>query len=118
MGKKLIFVYNANSDFFSVIKDNVTKIVAPSKYTCNLCMITHGNFGVKKKWSEFISTLKIKSEFLHKDEFLKKYKDAKTNFPCVFIQESNKLKLIIDNKKMNSFKTMDELIDSISNAIK
>ena len=71
--KKLIFIYNADSGFFNSLKDTVQKTVAPKSYDCKLCQVTFGAFSMKDDWREFINQLSIKVEFLHKDEFIKKY---------------------------------------------
>ena len=40
------FVYNADGDVFSLVGDFAHKIFSPKTYNCNLCAITHGNFGM------------------------------------------------------------------------
>ena len=75
--KKIIFVYNAKSGLFNSLKDTVHKTLSPNTYECNLCQVTFGAFNMKDEWKEFIENLKIKSEFLHKNEFIKKYNISK-----------------------------------------
>ena len=88
--RELILVYNADSGFFNIIKDGLHKIVLPSTYQCNLCALTYNTVRMKDKWKTFIDKLKIPSEFLHRDEFLRMLKthphnieDAK--FPSIFL---------------------------------
>jgi hypothetical protein len=117
--KKLIFVYNADSGFFSTLTDFAHKIISPDTYSCNLCKITYGNTGVKKEWKDFIQSLSIKSEFLHKDEFIKKYPDENNQeFPCVFVLQNNKLKLLISAKEINSVDSLDSLISLTKNKLR
>jgi hypothetical protein len=63
MGKKVIFVYNADSGIFNSIEDYVHKIVSPSTYGCNLCGLTYGNMGMKNNWKQYISGQKYPVEF-------------------------------------------------------
>lgn len=116
MKPKIIFVYNAEGDFFSSAKDFVHKIVAPKSYSCNLCKITSGNFKIKDKWKDFILSLGIEVEFLHKDEFLKKYK-SEENFPAAFIEEKE-LKILVNQKEINQVKDLDELITLVNKKLK
>ena len=110
MKKKIIFVYNADSDFFSSVSDFAHKIISPGTYKCNLCKITYGNLGAKKKWKEFVSGLKFETEFLHKDEFVKKYGMKKFGLPAIYIEETRKLKLVVSSKEINSIKNLDGMI--------
>ncbi len=106
---KLIFVYNADSGFFNSLTDYTHKLISPSTYKCNLCALTYGNLGEKRKWTEFIKSLD--TEFLHKDEFHKKY-SVKAELPAIF---DGKLKLLISAKKLAKLKTLDELINLVKN---
>jgi len=113
---KLIFVYNADSDYLSSIKDAVIKVVAPAKYQCNLCAVTHGAFTMNKEWKEFIKGLGIDVEFLHKDEFNKTHKEFK-EFPAVFRKET-KLKLLISKNELNSCKSTTCLKELVLHKLK
>lgn len=116
MKKKIIFVYNADSDFFSSVKDLAHKIIAPKNYSCNLCKITFGNFKIKEKWRDFILHLGIEVEFLHKDEFLKKYK-SEESFPAAFI-EKERLEILIKQEEINKLKNLSELIMLVNKKLK
>jgi len=65
---------------------------------------------MKEEWEEFIKKSKVDFEFLHKDEFIKKY-GKKESFPAVFDEKLNK---IIKPKEINSIQTLEELISLIS----
>ncbi|MDE3183394.1 MAG: hypothetical protein KGM16_08250 [Bacteroidota bacterium] len=67
--QKLLFVYNAGSDFFSSLTDMAHKTFSPSTYQCHLCTLTFGKFSIKKEWKSFIDSLAIKSVFLYKNQF-------------------------------------------------
>jgi len=106
---KLIFVYNADSDLPSSLIDMVHKIVKPSTYQCNLCMITYGPLSMKKEWRDFIDSLEIETEFLHRDEFQKKYKSQEKKLPAVFIEKNKKVELLITAKEINNCKSIRDL---------
>ena len=114
---KLLFVYNANSDKMSMALDFMHKIISPSTYACDLCAITYGNFGIKKEWGDFIKALPSESEFLHKDEFKKKYPGINTDFPVVYCINKDEMKLCISANEMKSMSlhTLMEHITTIVN---
>lgn len=109
--KKLIFVYNANSGFINSLSEYYTKKINPDGYDCNLCKITFPGWSMDKDWKKFIDSLKIKSEFLHKDEFYKKYPDKSKfrDFPCAFIDDGKELKLRVTSKEINKCDSISEL---------
>jgi hypothetical protein len=106
---KIIFVYNADSGVFNLLGDVAHKIFSPQTYQCNLCAITHGNFGMRGEWREYLKTLKVPFEFLHADEFKSRYKIEDIKLPAVFREDGGDLKLIIDSKTINSCHSVDDL---------
>jgi hypothetical protein len=108
---KLIFVYNANEDLFSQVTDYVHKILSPKTYACNLCSLTHSNFGMRKEWKEFIETIDAELVFLHKDEFWKEYPKLNTEkFPAIFIQNrENEPEILISQSEIDSIKDLNLL---------
>ena len=116
---KLIFVYNADSSVFSQVSDAVKKVVTPSKYECNLCMITYGAISMKDEWREFLDALPFEKEFLHRDEFQKQYPELEsTKLPAIFISQNNALNLLISAEEINKQKNITGLKDIISAKIK
>ncbi|MFW9874655.1 MAG: hypothetical protein ACFFG0_16230 [Candidatus Thorarchaeota archaeon] len=107
--KKLVFVYNADSDVISLFKDFWKKILRSGSYQCRLCGITYGAFSMKKEWKEFIKNLNIDTEFLHKDEFEEKYGLNDSLYPSAYLNQDGKLKLLISQEEMNSVKDLDEI---------
>jgi hypothetical protein len=109
--QQLIFVYNADSNLFSLVTDFVHKIISPKTYQCNLCKITFGSLGVKSKWRSYIQSLQTPVKFLHKDEFVHQYpKLASADLPAVYKVEADKIKLIITSEEINSINSIDDLI--------
>ena len=113
----IIFVYNANSGIITVVSDYFKKIFTPKTYPCNLCAVTYNNFGMKKEWKDFIFNLDYSIEFLHKDEFDKKYRIKNNKFPSVYIKKNNEIKLLLPAEKINKIKSLEELIKIIKEKI-
>jgi len=116
---ELILVYNADSGIFNTIKDGINKIVSPRTYQCNLCALTYGTITMKDEWKTFIDNLGISTEFLHRDEFLKRLELHPHNimdirFPAVFIRKKEQVGLFIDHNEINKSKTLQELMDLIT----
>ena len=108
----LVFVYNADSGVFNTLTDIAHKIMSPRTYECNLCNLTHGYFKARDEWLGFLRGLDVEIEFLHRDEFVKKY-HTEADYPAVFIKENNDLKLWINKDKINSLSSTEELMKVI-----
>ncbi len=80
----LLFVYNADSGLFNTLADIGHKIFSPSTYQCALCSLTHGYFNERSQWQAFVEQLDCRCEFLHRDEFRKRYPKAQHRLPAVF----------------------------------
>jgi len=114
---KIIFVYNADSGVFNLLSDIAHKMFSPQTYACNLCAITHSNFGMKKEWKAYLDSLANPLEFLHADEFQTKYKYEKLNLPAIFIEENGVLKQIADAAQINQSKSIEDLKLIINNEL-
>jgi hypothetical protein len=108
--KRLIFVYNADGDVFSTVTDFAHKIISPKTYACSLCSLTYGNFGIKKDWAEYIKTVQPSPEFLHKDEFIKKYSPSGViKYPVVVTLKDSIPEIFISDEELNAAKSLDDL---------
>lgn len=117
--KKLIFVYNADSDTLSMIKDMITKVVAPKSYQCNLCAITYGPLSMKDRWRKFLDTLPQEKIFLHKDEFQTKYpKQKDTTLPAIFIEDNDELITLVSSSEINVQNNLSQLEGLIKGRLK
>jgi len=116
---KLIFVYNTDSSVFSQVSDAVKKILTPSKYECNLCMVTYGAISMKDEWRKFLDALPFEKEFLHRDEFHKQHPELKsTKLPTIFISQNNTLNPLVSADEINMQKNIDGLKNIINGKIK
>jgi len=114
--EKLIFIYNANSGKHNALLDTMHKIVSPNTYNCNLCDITFGLFTENKTWRKFRETSKVEMVFLHKDEYLKKYKSKfnyKFTFPIVLAEHLESLSVFIKTDELNKLKNQEGLMKEI-----
>jgi hypothetical protein len=109
MKKSILFVYNADSGIFNTVTDIAHKIFSPQSYECNLCAITYGNFAIKGEWKEFLETLDAELEFLHRDEFIKKYRLSEVALPAVFLKSAEGLELWINAAEINSCSSVDDV---------
>ena len=113
----LVFVYNARSGVFNLAFDVAHKIFSPETYACNLCAVTHGNFGMKNEWREYLDALENPLEFLHADELKAKYQIETVKLPAVFKKENESLELLIDAAEINSCRAINDLKQIINNKI-
>lgn len=111
---RLVFVYNADSGLFNALIDFAHKTFSPQTYQCNLCAITYSMFGMKKDWQEFLKTLELPLEFLHKDELLKKYKIENPSLPAIYLKADHDLLLWITTEEINRCASLIDLQQRIS----
>lgn len=81
---RLLFVYNADSGLFNALGDIGHKLFSPETYPCQLCALTHGLLRERQDWRGFIGTLEADCEFLHRDQFHKRFLGLVQPLPAVF----------------------------------
>jgi len=111
--KQLVFVYNADSGMFNTLTDIAHKVFSPQTYECNLCAISHSYFTERDEWKNFISNLGAECEFLHRDEFLKKYSSNEKQFPVIFELLDSELHLRLSSEAINACQSMEDLKQAI-----
>jgi len=112
----IVFVYNADSGLFNTLTDTAHKLFSPDTYECNLCAMTFSALGMKKEWKEFLNTLDIPLEFLHRDELKEKY-STEVELPAIFVKSGKELNLIIEASAINECKDIEELKELVNNKI-
>ena len=115
--KHLVFVYNADSGMFNTLTDIAHKVFSPKTYECNLCAISHSYLSERSEWKEFIQELGVECEFLHRDEFTKKYSSEEKNFPVIFELNDGELKVSLSAEQNNACKSMDDLKTAINEVV-
>ena len=114
---ELIFIYNAKSGLVNEFLDFAHKIVSPSTYNCNLCALSYGNFTMKKKWSDYISSLPVRSTFTYKDK-VSEYGYNNIELPSIIFRNGSRSKVIISSEEINKLKKIDQLINILSDRLK
>ena len=114
---ELIFIHNAKSGIVNEFLDFAHKIISPSTYNCNLCAISYGNFTMKKKWSDYISSLPVRSTFTYKDK-VSEYGYDNIKLPSIIFKDKSKSKVIISSEEINKLKKIDHLINILSDRLK
>jgi len=112
---KLIFVYNADSGPVSGLFDIGHKLFSPDTYQCGLCSLTFDTFAEKKIWKEFREKADAEMEFLHRDEFEKKY--GKTYTYPVVLEEKEELETVLSKEDIDSIPNVEALMKTISEKI-
>ncbi|SFQ72240.1 hypothetical protein [Hymenobacter arizonensis] len=86
MPQRLLFVYNADGGLLPGLKDMFHKLLSPGTYPCSLCGITYGATQMLPEWKEFIKTLPVPVDFLHRDEFVRDYPQWRSQrLPAAFV---------------------------------
>ncbi|NMW21133.1 MAG: GTPase [Chlorobiaceae bacterium] len=107
----LIFVYNTDSNPVSTLIDMAHKILSPETYDCSLCKLTHGPFTEIEAWKEFRISLGVPVEFLHRDEFEKKYGQS-FQYP-VILQKNVNFEVLLPKTEIDDLANLEELIVAV-----
>ena len=113
----IVFVYNADSGLFNLLSDMAHKVISPETYNCQLCMLTHGHFGMRDQWHEYLETLDSKIEFLHRDEFVKKHPQHDAELPALFLCRDNVIELLVSASTIQNCSTMEMLIHQVNERV-
>ena len=108
----LLFVYNANSGKLNTLFDIAHKAISPSTYQCSLCALTHDTLSEKSKWTSFKKNTNHNIEFLHKDEFEKKY-NQKYSYPII-LKKTDNFEICFESKELNKLPSLEELITKLN----
>lgn len=108
---KLLFIYNADSGMLNTAMDIGHKLFSPQTYDCFLCSLTHGTFRENPQWKNFRENSSIEMQFLHRDEFEKKY-DRKYEYP-VILKQSDSLEVALTKETLGSLTSLENLIDAV-----
>ena len=117
MKPTLVFVYNAESGLFNALTDIAHKVFSPQTYSCNLCALTHSNFGMRAEWKRFIESLDYQVEFLHADELKTRYGLEGFPLPLVLEKKDGELKILVDADSINACRNINELQQTLLNKL-
>lgn len=114
---KIIFVYNAKSGIGNSILDIGHKVLSPNTYKCNLCDLTFGLFKENAEWKRYRESSDYKLEFLHKDEFERRYNEKRV-YPIILgLKKNNIFTELINCERLNKINSVDELINEINEVL-
>lgn len=92
---RLILVYNADSGWLNAAKDAVHKLIAPARYPCSLCALTHGWVSMHGRWRRFLGRLPHTKVFHHRDDFVEAYPGMPVALPVILLAEGNAIPQIL-----------------------
>lgn len=115
---KLIFVYNAKSDFINKVFDLAHKTIKPNTYPCDLCNLTHGLFTERNSWKIFKEELAQKGVelvFYYKNQLPPNYNLK--SFPLILVENNQTLTILIKPSDFNNILTVDQLITTLKDKL-
>jgi hypothetical protein len=101
-----------------MLRDCVHKVVRPSTYPCGLCALTYGPIREKSEWACFREELPVPAEFLHRDEFKKRYPAERVQLPCVLLDRGGGgHELLATAEELGACSKTDELIRLVQSRV-
>jgi hypothetical protein len=92
--ERLYVVYNADSDWWSLLVDVVRKFAGRDE--CPLCTLTHGATGERSSWQECKQSLGVPVEAVHRDELTPPLRALDAPLPFIAVEASRKLEVLLD----------------------
>ena len=110
------FIYNANNNSPSVVRDFFYKTLSSRTYPCQLCKLTYETFTKKQKWTNYLSNLNYKYEFIYKNDMGQlRYSDD--IFPIILIGNYENNEVLVSSEELNACTSIDKLIDTINDQL-
>lgn len=110
----LVLVYNADAGLFSAVTDYAHKLLAPSSYACDLCAVTHGHLGMRRRWRAFLEGLGCPVRFLHRDEFT----GADVALPAVLWEDGETVEVLLSAEDIAACAGTDEPLAALEEALR
>ena len=115
--QSIFFVYNAEDDFLSEVRDFFHKKVSPKTYPCQLCKLTYGTFFKKSEWELFLANLNYPYKFIYKNN-IKEINYNKNQYPVILFGNKEKNEILISKDELSTCKTIEELIEKMKLQLK
>ncbi len=115
---RLIFVYNTDSDFSSVVGNFWGKLTGSKETGCKLNDLTYGKWEMNEQWKLFLGTLGVETKFMHRDEFVAKLGRDYIDFPTVFIKKDRGIRVFISAQEINKVRDLQDLMDLVEFKLK
>ncbi len=117
----MVFVYNADSGPGNGLLDAAHKVLSPSTYACRLCELTYGMVTERSAWKRFRKNSGLPMEFLHRDEFRKKYASKFMpvyTSPIILSLTAHAMDIFMGTEELNAIEGTDELIQEVKRRIR
>lgn len=112
--KKLVFVYNGDSGVVNGVMHYLHKRISPDTYPCELCGMVYDGMSLKKEWLDFVKSLGVPTEFLHRDEYRKTYGNSRHAWPAVILHDDGKaLQVVLNAQDFRQIESLDVLQEKL-----
>ncbi len=113
---RLVFVYNADSGLLNAAKDTWHRFASPSTYPCALCKLTYATTGMDNRWRQFVESLDMPVEFLHRDELASRadIDVAGVELPVALFVRDGSTQVVVSAAEMRDAATLDDLISLVT----
>lgn len=112
----LIFVYNTEADVISSVLDYAHKVFKPETYKCELCALTHHNFGERKVWKEFKSKTNANLSFWYIRQFEKEF-EQQFEYPVILEKTYETLNIVMNKSQLKEFHEVEDLVEALKKEI-
>jgi hypothetical protein len=71
-------------------------------------------FSEREDWRQFIESLPVSSEFLHRDDFKQRYPEwVHLDLPVLLLLRDNEVSVLLDQERIAACQSVEELSESI-----
>jgi hypothetical protein len=119
-GKRLLFVYNADSGLLNTLRDIWVRVARPADYDCSLCLLTYGARGMDQRWRRFTRSLGLPVTFLHRDEFREQFATSPlrdVELPAAVMDDRGALVQVVPAGQMRAAADLDRLMDAVTEGL-
>ena len=109
----LVLVYNADADFFSRVTDFAHKLLAPDSYACELCAVTYGHLGMRRRWREVLNSLGCPVHFLHRDAF-----DGDVPLPAMLWEDGGAREVLLSAESITACAKSGDPLSTLEEALR
>jgi hypothetical protein len=119
-GKRLVFVYNADSGLLNTLRDIWVRVARPADYDCSLCLLTYGARGMDQRWRRFTRSLGLPVTFLHRDEFREQFATSPlrdVELPAAVLEDRGALVQVVPAGQVRAAADLDRLMDAVTEGL-
>jgi hypothetical protein len=119
-GKRLVFVYNADSGLLNTLRDIWVRVTRPADDECALCSLTYGARGMDRRWRRFTRSLGLPVAFLHRDEFREEFATSPlrdVELPVAVVEDRGALVQVVPAGQMRAAADLDRLMDAVTEGL-